>query len=107
MHVSPPEFMRYSFLTAAVAAIVSCAPPDGAVPEDTPTDSFVEHILNSGFVWSADTTEHFVVRAIAESYAHQTLAAQTAELDRARHFVLLRLGEDGASHTRAHVFLLR
>jgi hypothetical protein len=105
--LSSPEFMRRFFLTVAVAAIVSCAPPDAAVPVDTPTDPFIEHVLSAGFVWVADTTEHFVVRAIAESYAHQTFAAQTAALDRARHFVLLRLGEDGASQTRAHVFLLR
>jgi hypothetical protein len=100
--------MRYCFfLTVAVTAIVSCGPPDAAVPVDTPTDPFVEHVLGSVFMWSADTTEHFVVRAVAESYADQTLAAQAAALDRARHFVLIRLGEDGASQTRAHVFLLR
>jgi hypothetical protein len=99
--------MRRFFLAVAVAATVSCAPPEAAIPVDTPTDSFVEHVLRSGFRWSADTTEHFVVRAVAESYANRTLAAQTAALDRARHFVLLRLGEDGAPQARAHVFLLR
>jgi hypothetical protein len=99
--------MRRFFLIGAVAAVVACGPPNAAVPVDTPADRFVAHVLSSGFVWSADTTEHFVVRAVAESYAAQTLAAQAAALDKARHFVLLRLGEDGASQPRAHVFLLR
>jgi hypothetical protein len=70
---------------------------------------FVERIANRpGMAWRVDTTDHFVVRGVADSYAGDNLGALAEAAERARDFVLRQLGESELrEEARAHVFLVR
>jgi hypothetical protein len=100
----------FALAALAVAGGMSCSgAPQGSAADADADHPFVDRVLSHpGIEWRAVTTEHFVVHGIAGAWAGDHVASLATHAERARIFVLRRIGEDGVrSQPRAHVFLVR
>lgn len=98
-----------AFFTLAVIDGLSCnGAREAAVPSGSTDHPFIEHVLSSDIGWQTVTTQHFIVHGVVDSYAEQHLASLVELAERAREFVLGRIGEvDTEAHPRTHMFLVR
>ncbi len=98
-----------AFLPLAIIGGLSCnGAPEAAVPSGSTDHPFIEHVLSSGIGWRTVTTQHFIVHGVVDSYAEHHLTSLVELAERAREFVLGRMGAvDTEPHPGVHVFLVR
>lgn len=95
--------------TLAVVGGLSCnGTREAAVPSGSSDHPFIEHVLRSDISWRTVTTQHFIVHGVVDSYTGDHLTSLGNYAERAREFVLSRIGAaDTEAHPRTYVFLVR
>jgi hypothetical protein len=98
-----------AFFALAVGGGLSCnGAREAAIPSGNADHPFIGHVLNSDITWRTVTTQHFIVHGVVDSYAGDHLTSLGERAERARDFVLGRMGAANTeAHPRTHLFLVR
>jgi hypothetical protein len=105
------EFMKTACLIG-LAIVIGAAcnrMPEAVVARAEAEHPLIDRIVGQpGIAWRVETTEHFIVRGIAGSFAGNNLASLSAAAEDARKTVLRRLGADeGSGHGTIYLFFVR